>query len=111
MIKGITVKLITKVQTGTDPFDAPIYEESEEEIENVLVAPASAQEILDSNELYGKKAVYTLGIPKEDTHVWEDQDVEFFDQRWHVFGIPLKGIDALIPLAWNTKVMVERYDG
>lgn len=110
-MRGITVRLITKVQSGTDPFGAPLYEETAEDIENVLVAPASAQDIIDSTQLYGKKAVYTLGIPKEDTHIWEDQDVEFFGSRWHVFGIPLKGIDALIPLSWNTKVMVERYDG
>lgn len=110
-MRGITVRLIAKVQSGTDPFGAPLYEETAEDIENVLVAPASAQDIIDSTQLYGKKAVYTLGIPKDDTHIWEDQDVEFFGSRWHVFGIPLKGIDALIPLSWNTKVMVERYDG
>lgn len=111
MIKGITVRLITSVQVGSDPAGAPIYEEVPEDIENVLVAPASAQDVIDGTQLYGKKAVYTLGIPKTDDHVWEDQMVEFFGQRWHVFGIPQKGIDAMIPLSWNTKVMVERYDG
>ena len=111
MIKGITVRLITNVQIGSDPAGAPIYEEVPEDIENVLVAPASAQDVIDGTQLYGKKAVYTLGIPKTDDHVWEDQMVEFFDQRWHVFGIQQKGIDAMIPLSWNTKVMVERYDG
>lgn len=111
MIKGITITLITLVQTGTDPLGAPIYRESPEEISNVLVAPSSAQEILDSTELYGKKAVYTLGIPKGDTHVWEDKCVEFFGKRWHVFGVPLEGIESMIPLSWNKKVMVERYDG
>lgn len=110
-MKGITVTLITNVQTGTDPFGAPVYTETSESIDNVLVAPSSAQEIQDSTELYGKKAVYTLGIPKCDSHIWEDQIVEFFGERWHVFGIPLKGIDDLIPLGWNTKVTVERYDG
>ena len=111
MLKGITVTLITSVQIGTDPAGAPIYEQSSELIENVLVAPASAQDIIDNTQLYGKKAVYTLGIPKSDAHNWEDQIVEFFGERWHVFGIPLKGIEAMIPLEWNTKVMVERYDG
>ena len=111
MIKGITITLIKREQTGTDPLGAPIYGESPEEISNVLVAPSSAQEILDSTQLYGKKAVYTLGIPKGDDHIWEDQYVEFFNERWHVFGIPLEGIEDMIPLSWNKKVMVERYDG
>lgn len=111
MLKGITVTLIRNVQTGTDPAGAPIYTQISEAVENVLVAPASAQDIIDATQLYGKKAVYTLGIPKGDTHVWEDQAVEFFGERFKVFGIPLKGIEAMIPLQWNTKVMVERYDG
>ena len=110
-MKGITVTLINKVQTGTDPFGAPIYQEKNTEVENVLVAPSSCDDIVDSNKIYGKKAVYTLGIPKGDEHVWEDQIVEFFGERWRVFGIPAKGIDHLIPLCWNMKVMVERYDG
>lgn len=110
-MKGITVTLISNTQTGTDSFGSPVYSETFEEIDNVLVAPSSAQEILDSTELYGKKAVYTLGIPKTDNHVWEDKCVEFFGEKWHVFGIPLQGIESLIPLSWNKKVMVERYDG
>lgn len=110
-MKGITVMLISNIQSGIDPFGSPVYSEVSEAVDNVLVVPSSAQEILDSTELYGKKAVYTLGIPKEDTHAWEDKCVEFFGERWHVFGIPLKGIDALIPLDWNMKVTVERYDG
>ncbi len=110
-MKGITVTLISNIQTGTDPFGSPVYSETSEEIDNVLVTPSSAQEIIDSTELYGKKAVYTLGIPKTDNHVWEDKYVEFFGERWHVFGIPLQGIESLIPLSWNKKVTVERYDG
>lgn len=110
-MKGIAVKLISNTQIGTDAFGSPVYSETSELVDNVLVAPSSAQEILDSTELYGKKAVYTLGIPKTDSHVWENQCVEFFGERWHVFGVPLQGIDSLIPLSWNKKVMVERYDG
>jgi len=36
-LKGITVTLINKVQTGTDPFDNPIYEDVEIAVDNVLV--------------------------------------------------------------------------
>ncbi len=109
MIKGITVVLISKVQTGTDPFKRPIYEYVEENVDNVLVAPSSADDIATSQDLTGKKAVYTLAIPKGDTHNWVDATVRFFGQEWHAFGIPLEGIEANIPLDWNKKVMVERY--
>ena len=109
MLKGITVTLITKTQTGTDPFGAPIYTETETEVENVLVAPTSTTEVLDRLALTGRKAVYTLAIPKGDENTWENQEVRFLGERWRAFGIPEQGIDDLIPLDWNKKVTVERY--
>lgn len=108
--EGITVILWGKTQTGTDPLGAPIYEEVPEEVEDVLVAPSSSQEILDSTNLYGKKAVYTLGIPKGDTHNWQDKKISFFGSDWKSFGIPLQGEEKLIPGKWNKKVTVERYE-
>lgn len=107
---GITVTLYEVVQTGEDAFNQAIYKETPVEVDNVLVTPSSASEILDTVNLYGKKAVYTLAIPKGDTHDWEDRRVDFFGKSWRVFGIPSEGIDDLIPLDWNKKVTVERYE-
>ena len=109
MLKGITVTLITREQVDSDPFGAPVYSEISIEVEDVLVAPVQADEIVNQMELTGRKAVYTLAIPKGDTNTWENQEVEFFGERWRVFGPPTQGIDHLIPLRWNKKVMVERY--
>lgn len=108
-IKGITIILVDKVKTGTDPFGNPIYEDQDIEVENVLVSPTSSDDIVNQMTLTGKKAVYTLGIPKGDTHNWEDKEVKFFGERWRTFGFPTEGIEDLIPLDWNKKVMVERY--
>ncbi|MEQ7241434.1 MULTISPECIES: hypothetical protein [Enterococcus] len=108
-IKGITIILIDKVKTGIDPFSNPIYEDQEIEIENVLVSPTSSDDIVNQLTLTGKKAVYTLAIPKGDTNDWENKEVKFFGQRWRTFGFPIEGIESLIPLDWNKKVMVERY--
>ena len=110
MLKGIEVTLITKTQTGTDPFGAPIVTDVETYVDNVLVAPASSDDIVNQLSLTGRKAVYQLAIPKGDTHEWENVEVRFFGQRWRTFGIPLEGIEELIPLDWNKKVMVERYE-
>lgn len=109
MINGITVKLYEKKEVGRDDFNAPIYEETATDVENVLVSPTSSTDIIDQMNLYGKKAVYTLGIPKGDIHNWEDATVEFFGHKWHTFGFPIEGIENLIPLGWNKKVTVERY--
>ena len=110
MIKGITVTLINKVKTGEDPFGQPIYDDIEIEVDNVLVSPVSTEDIVNINELTGKKAVYTLAIPKGDTNNWEDAEVIFFGKRWRTFGMVTEGIEHLIPLDWNKKVMVERYE-
>lgn len=109
MIKGITVTLIDNLETGKDPFGNPIYEDKEIEVNNVLVSPTLSDDIVNQLTLTGKKAIYTLAIPKEDTHDWENKKVRFFGKTWRTFGEPLEGIEELIPLDWNKKVMVEHY--
>lgn len=109
-IKGIAIILVDKIETGKDPFGNPIFEDDEISIENVLISPTSSDDIVNQMSLTGRKAVYTLAIPKGDTHDWENKEVKFFNQRWRTFGIPLEGIEELIPLDWNKKVMVERYE-
>lgn len=110
-MQGITVILLTHEQTGVDAFNRPIYTVAEVPVNNVLVAPLSGPEVLEVLELTGRKATYILGIPKTDSHIWENQKVKFFDHTWRVIGKPTMGIDALIPLAWNKKVIVESIDG
>lgn len=109
-MKTVTVKLYIKTATNKDAFNHQNYTEEAVDVPGCLYAPSSAQEILDATNLYGKTAVYTLAIPKGDTHVWEDAHVKFAGEDWHVFGIPLEGIEGNIPLAWNKKVTVERYE-
>lgn len=109
-IKGITVTLINKKEVDKDPFGNPIYDDVEIEVDNVLVSPVSTEDIVHTLELTGKKAVYTLAIPKGDENDWEDAEVIFFGQRWRTFGFVTQGIEHLIPGDWNKKVMVERYE-
>ena len=109
-IRGITVTLYTETSTEKDAFNRPIVTETAVDVSNVLVYPTSSTETLDTLNLTGRKAVYTLAIPKGDTHDWKNKKVEFFGEIFRTFGEPIKGIDGLIPLDWNTKVMVERYE-
>ena len=109
VLQGITIRLYEKTQTGVDAFGRPIYEETPVEVENVLVAPASTDDVKNNTNLSGDKAVYTLGIPKGDNHDWENKTVEFFGKKWKTVGIPLEGIEEMIPLSWNKKVTVEYY--
>lgn len=117
LIRGITVTLYEEKQktdeagnTIVDGFGKPVCYEEPVDIENVLVSPEISDDIVTSTDLTGKKVTYILAIPKGDTHDWRDKKVEFFGEKFKVFGVPIKGIDDLIPLDWNMKVKVERYE-
>lgn len=115
-MKGITVTLyeeeLIKVDgvVQRDRIGAPLIKETAVQVGNVLVAPTSSEDLISDLNLYGKKSVYTLAIPKGDTHDWSNKKVEFFGQQFRTFDMPVKGIDELIPLDWNMKVKVERYE-
>ena len=108
-IRGITVILHEKTEVGKDEFNRSIYEEKTVKVENVQVAPASSTDIADSMDLFGKKVVYNMAIPKGDNHNWEDTVVEFFGEKWRTFGFQVEGIEDMIPLYWNKTIKVERY--
>lgn len=110
VIKGIPVVLYTKVANGYDEFNKQKWTETAVTVNNVLVGEPSHSEILDTINLHGRRAQYTLAIPKTDNHDWENAKVSFFGQNWRTFGIPVQGIADNIPLDWNRKVWVERYE-
>lgn len=111
MIKGITIKLYQKTESSRDDFNRPIYTETAIDVENVLIGHPSSTEVLDTLNITGRKAVYTLGIPKGDTHDWEDKTVEFYGRKFRTIGIPVEGIESMIPLSWNKQIKVEVYNG
>ena len=110
MIKGIQVTLKLKTQTGTDAIGDPIYTTTDIVVDNVLVGQPSSEDAATTLELYGRRAAYTLAIPKGDINAWENVDVVFFGRTWHTIGIPTMGIESNVPLSWNKKVMVEAYE-
>lgn len=112
MIKGITVQLIERVQVGYDEFKAPAYIDATEPtpVENVLVTPATADQIVTDLQLYGRRLAYELSIPKGDAHEWENRPVIIWGQRFHSFGPVYQWIDANVPGPWNKKVKVERIE-
>ena len=110
-MKGITITLYDRTKTDVDELNNPIYSETPVSVSNVLVAPVSSTEVLDTYNLTGRKAVYQLAIPKGDTHDWTaGKKVRFFGEDWRIIELPEEGIEALIPLQWNKKVRVERYE-
>lgn len=109
-MRGIPVTLHVKTQNGVDGFNSPVYTESLETVQNVLVGEPSSTDITDSISLYGKRIEYMLGIPKGDAHDWNDVTVEFFGRTYKTFGTVIEGIEAYIPTAWHRKVRCERIE-
>lgn len=107
-IRGTTVVLHKKTQTGVDGLNNPVYSETTENVSDVLVGIPSTEEINSSISMYGKKITYVLGIPKGDTHSWTDTTVEIFGEAFRTFGDVVQGIEENIPLKWHKKVWVER---
>lgn len=111
---GMTVTLYEQTRTGEDGFGVPVIQETPVQVENVLVAEPSTDDITTSTALYGKTIRYMLGIPKGDTHDWIDKKVEWTDAYGitHVcrtFGFPITGVEKNIPTPWHMKVRCEAY--
>lgn len=109
-LRGISIILYKKNKVGEDEFGAPVYEELPEVVNDVLVGEPEGSDVTDTLNLDGKRLAYTLAIPKGDTHEWRDRKVEFFGRKFRTFGEPVEGIEGMIPLRWNKKVKVERYE-
>lgn len=110
MIRGITVQLKMLSETGRDEFNVPVIEETWEDVGNVLVAPSSSEDLSNMTDLDGSETLYTMAIPKKDTHDWHKCRVRFFGCEWQAVGEPTKGIEENIPLLWNTKIVVRCID-
>ncbi len=108
-MKTITVQLVVKTQTGSDPFGAPIESEELIDVPGCLVGQPSSDDITQTMEMYGKKIAFVVGVPKGDTNTWTDTDVVIWGERFHTIGFPETGITENIPLKWDKNVKVERY--
>jgi len=112
-MKGITVTLEKRTQTGTDGFGRPVFSISTVEVNDVLVGEPSADDITNNLTMYGKRVAYTLAIPKGDENDWEDTFVELpspFTGKYHTIGYATAGIEENIPLRWNKKVHLEKLE-
>lgn len=116
-IKGITVILHGETIVGYNDFGAPITEERDIPVNNVLVGEPSTDDITTSVSLYGKQIRYMLGIPKGDTNDWMDKVVSWTDaygitHKAKTFGFPITGIESNLPpqLPWHMKVRCEAYE-
>lgn len=112
---GVTITLNVYTETTSmDPFGVPARTVTTKSVSDVLVGEPSTDDINNALTLYGKRVAYTLAIPKGDENVWENTEVilpDPFAGTYKTIGIPTAGIEANIPLRWNKKVLIERFEG
>lgn len=109
-MKTVDVLLINEVDTGQrDKTNRPVMADVETLVPGCLYAPVSAEDVINTLNLTGKKAVYQIAIPKGDTNDWENAKVRFNGQTYQTIGVPDEGIEENIPLKWNRKIKVEKY--
>ena len=87
-----------------------LYAETAVNVQNVLIGEPTTDEVTSSVELYGRKIEYMLGLPKGDSHNWEDATVEIFGKKFRTFGATIQGIEENVPTPWHKKVRVCRYE-
>lgn len=114
-MRGQKVTLFYKTQIGVNSFYEPIFEETAVEVDNVLIGEPTTDDIVSSTDLFGKKIMFVLGIPKGDTHDWTDKKISWVNAYGETitvrsFGFPITGVEELIPTPWHKKVRVEAYD-
>ena len=110
MIKGATVVLHERTLDGTDAIGSPVYKTTDTNVSDVLWYPSTVDDVIDQTRLEGTKELYTLCIPKGNTNTWLENTVTFNSKTYHCYA-ESEFIEENLPLRWNKKVLVERYDG
>ena len=114
-MRGMTVTLYELTATSSyDPFGNQVFTEKPVQVDDVLIGEPTTDDIATSVALYQKTIRFMLGIPKGDTHDWQDKKVSWTDAYGRTitcktFGFPITGVEANIPTRWHMKVRCEDY--
>ena len=111
-MRGETVTVIRRVQTGINEGNNPVYETKEEPVENVLVGQPNGENADDSNRPDGIQIDATLYFPR--TYAGgplRGQTVIVRGSKYRVVGDPFPIDGGMTPTDWNMTVPVTRSDG
>ena len=101
MIKGETVTVECKYPVGTDEFNQTVYGTAELEVADVLVAPASGSDVIESNRPDGAQVRYTLHFPKSYIGKLDGLRVKVRGEWLDIVGSPRRYTAENTPGKWN----------
>ena len=112
MIPTETVILHERTAGGEDDFGQTTYTETDISVDGVIVGEPTTSDVESAISVYGKRLAYTLGIPKDDMHTWEDSEVTIRGRKFHTIGIMLQYTAGGMPgyWKWDKKIGVELYE-
>lgn len=108
---GEDVYVEYKKKEGADSFGALLYSTHEELVKNVLVAPGSQRDLVESNRPDGKIVRYTLYFPKTFDGDLKGLRIKVREHYYPVVGTPDHYSAEDTPGDWWMHVEVEDTDG
>ncbi len=105
-----TIQIKTKVQTGTDELNRPIYEETWEEISGCVVGSPTSEDIESEMNLSGKRIAYEVFLPNDDSHTWSGASVMIKDKEYRVIGDVRESFVSFSHIPCNKLISVESYE-
>lgn len=110
LIKGREVTVIRRVQTGTDNYNAPVYETKEEPVPGVLPQPGSVADLEDERP-DGSVVSMTFHFPKGYGKSLRGCSIAYDGNVYRVIGDPQPYVEENTPGEWDMPVETERVDG
>lgn len=110
-MKGETVTVLTRTQTGVDEGNNPTYEQSARNVSDVLVSPSDNADSSDAIRPDGVEIVLTALFPRTYAGSLRGSDVRVRGDLYHVVGDPIAVDGGMRPTRWNRTVNLSRSEG
>ena len=110
LLPNTSVTVIRRQEVGTDPFNAPIYENVSEDVAGVLITPGATSD-LDASRPEGVRVAYTIHFPKSYAKTLKGCLVQYLGDTYRIIGDPQHYMADGTPGPWDMPAEVERVDG
>ena len=112
MIRGPDVIVTRRTMAGRDEMGEPVFAESVERVGNVLWHRSNADDMDESNRMFGVTCDIVLDFPKSYTDSLEGCTVTVGGTEYRIVGdYAEEYMPENTPTPWNKKAMAVRADG